>query len=115
MTISSTVNRSRTSAPARSAASTRILSSTVRRGPYAVELPAYGGGVPLIVNGPKSNEYVSTAGAPLSITASEQAPAAQRVDAGGVDEVGGHGVARERRAVDQEHAVALLGEQHRCG
>ncbi len=52
---SSTVKLSRTSAPAAAAASSRILSSTVRRGAYAYgasDVP----GAPATVTGPKSNE-----------------------------------------------------------
>jgi hypothetical protein len=55
--MSSTVNSSRTSAPASAAASTRILSSTVRRGTYATE-DFVRPGLPAIVNGPKSKAYV---------------------------------------------------------
>jgi len=33
-----------------------------------VELPSAGRGVPAIVNGPKSNEYVSMGGAPEAMT-----------------------------------------------
>jgi hypothetical protein len=51
--ISSTVKPSRTSAPASAAPSTRILSSTVRRGQYATGESGVPG-EPLIVNGPKS-------------------------------------------------------------
>ena len=71
-TSSSTVNRSRTSAPAAEAASTRIVSSTVRRGAKAVESPSHGCGVPAIVNGPKSNEYVLIGGHPLPATLSSR-------------------------------------------
>ena len=43
----------------------------------------------------------------------EEAPPVQRGDAGGVDHVGRHGVARERRPIHDQHSVALAGEQHR--
>jgi hypothetical protein len=45
----------------------------------------------------------------------EDAPPAQGGDALGVDEVGGHGVARERRPVDDQHPVSLAGQQHGGG
>jgi hypothetical protein len=70
LTTSATVKPSRTSTPAATAASTRILSSTVRRGAYAVVRPSAARAVPRIVTGPKSNAYVSIAGHPLAITAS---------------------------------------------
>ncbi|MFT3957477.1 MAG: hypothetical protein QM722_24790 [Piscinibacter sp.] len=44
-----------------------------------------------------------------------QAPARQRRDAARVHDVRRHGVAREGRAVDQQHAPAAAREQHRCG
>ena len=69
MTISETVNPSRTSAPASAAASTSTLSSTVRRGQYATGSSAVPG-EPEIVNGPKSNAYVSIGGHPVAVTRS---------------------------------------------
>jgi hypothetical protein len=66
---SSTVNPSRTSAPAAAAASSRILSSTVRRGAYATgecSVP----GAPASVTGPKSNVYREIGGQPVAVTCS---------------------------------------------
>ena len=51
-----TVNASRSSAPAPTAASTSSASRMIRRGPYALAVPFAGRGVPAIVTGPKSNE-----------------------------------------------------------
>ena len=47
------------------------------------------------------------------LQASQQAPALERRDPGGMHEVGRHRVAREARLVEQQHPVALPRQQHR--
>ena len=69
-------------------------------------------GDPAIVNGPKSKLYVRIGGTARRRQRVAETPALQRGHARCVDEVGRHGVARERRPVDQQDPVALAGEQH---
>ncbi len=68
----STVKASRSSAPAAAAASTRILSSTVRRGAIVVACPLTARGRPVMVTGPKSNVERSIGGHPVVRTGSSR-------------------------------------------
>ena len=107
------MNRSRTSAPAPAAASTRILSSTVRRGPYACAMPSNGLRRSRELERPEVERVGGDRRATAGAHRVEQAPALERRHARRVDEVRGDGVARERGPVDDQHPVSLLGEQHR--
>ena len=101
------MNESRTSTPASEAASTRSLSSAVRRGAYAVP------GAPVIVKGPKSVAYVSIGGQFVATTRSSSPQRSSASTPGGWIEVGRGRVARERRAVDCQNSTTLACEQHR--
>ena len=70
---SSTVQPSHSSAPASTAAFTRIASSTMRRGAYASRTPSAAGIVPVTVNGPTSSAAVVIAGHP-DATSSSSSP-----------------------------------------
>ena len=109
---SSTVKPSRISAPASAAASTSSLSRTVRRGQYATGA-SFVPGAPEIVNGTEIEGVGVNRRAAGRGEAIEQSPPRERGDAERLHHVRGHGVARERRAVDHQHAVALAGQQHR--
>ena len=113
--ISSTVKPSRSSAPAATAASTSRASSTIRRGQYARSAPSAGRGVPEIVTGPKSNEYLVMGGQFVASSCSRIPHLASAATAGWMGEVRGHRVAGERGLVDQQHPVAVARQQHRCG
>jgi hypothetical protein len=63
---SSTVNASRSSVPASTAARTRRSSSTIRRGQNPSATPSTDRGAPESVIGPKSNEYFVIAGHPVA-------------------------------------------------
>ena len=80
---SSTVNASRTSAPAAAAASTRRASSTIRRGQYARSVPLAAYGVPATVTGPKSNEYLVIGGQLVASSCSRMPQRASAATAGG--------------------------------
>gem|GEM_PF-5158456 len=68
----STLKASRSSAPAAAAASTRILSSTVRPGAIVVACPSTARGRPVMVTGPKSNVERSIGGHPVVRTGSSR-------------------------------------------
>ena len=112
MTSSSTVNPSRTSAPASDAASTRSLSSTVRRGRTRRGNSAVAGGAGDRERSEVERIRVDRRTSRRQNTV-EQAPALQRRHARRVDEVRRDRVAREGRLVDDEHLVAPPGQEHR--
>lgn len=64
--------RSRTSAPARRAASTSRASSTVRRGQYITAVPSIASGVPCRLVAPKWIRTVSMGGQPVAASASSR-------------------------------------------
>ena len=99
--------------PARTAASTRIVSRTNRRGAYASRTSPAGGMRPVRVKGPKSIAPPVIGGQPEAASSSCSPHFSSARDAGLPDQMGGQPhVAGELRPVDEQHPVALAGEEH---